>query len=97
VGVISVIRNQAIAKAPDYGLPALEFARCRSSLPFIVDDIMESFDNFNAEEAFRLLAEMGEEGQVIYLTHHHHLCEIAERVGPSVQIYDLESAITLTH
>jgi uncharacterized protein YhaN len=69
-----------------------EFARSRSSLPFIADDIMESFDNFRAEEAFRLLAEMGEVGQVIYLTHHQHLCEIAERVCPSVQIYDLEPA-----
>jgi len=74
-----------------------EFARSRSSLPFIADDIMESFDNFRAEEAFRLLAEMGEVGQVIYLTHHQHLCEIAERVCPSVQIYDLESAVSLTH
>jgi uncharacterized protein YhaN len=73
-----------------------EFARSRSSLPFIADDIMESFDNFRAEEAFRLLAEMGEVGQVIYLTHHQHLCEIAERVCPSVQIYDLESAISQT-
>ena len=73
-----------------------EFARSRSSLPFIADDIMESFDNFRAEEAFRLLAEMGEVGQVIYLTHHQHLCEIAERVCPSVQIYDLESPVSQT-
>jgi uncharacterized protein YhaN len=71
-----------------------EFAKSRSSLPFIADDIMESFDNFRAEEAFRLLAEMGDVGQVIYLTHHQHLCEIAERVCPSVQIYDLESAVS---
>jgi uncharacterized protein YhaN len=73
-----------------------EFARSRSTLPFIADDIMESFDNFRAEEAFRLLAEMGDAGQVIYLTHHKHLCEIAERVCPSVQIYDLESPISQT-
>jgi uncharacterized protein YhaN len=73
-----------------------EFARSRSSLPFIADDIMESFDNFRVEEAFRLLAEMGEVGQVIYLTHHQHLCEIAERVCPSVQIYDLESPVSQT-
>ena len=74
-----------------------EFAKSRSSLPFIADDIMESFDNFRAEEAFKLLAEMGEVGQVIYLTHHQHLCEIAERVCPSVQIYDLESAVSQAH
>jgi uncharacterized protein YhaN len=73
-----------------------EFAKSRSTLPFIADDIMESFDNFRAEEAFRLLAEMGDAGQVIYLTHHKHLCEIAERVCPSVQIYDLESPVSQT-
>ena len=73
-----------------------EFAKSRSTLPFIADDIMESFDNFRAEEAFRLLAEMGEVGQVVYLTHHQHLCEIAERVCPSVQIYDLESSTPQT-
>ena len=69
-----------------------EFARSRSTLPFIADDIMESFDNFRAEEAFKLLAEMGEVGQVIYLTHHQHLCDIAQRVYPSVQIHRLDPA-----
>jgi uncharacterized protein YhaN len=40
---------------------------------------METFDDFRAEEAFRLLAGMAATGQVIYFTHHRHLCEIEGR------------------
>jgi hypothetical protein len=44
-----------------------------------------------AAVTFLVLLVTAEVGQVVYLTHHQHLCEIAERVCPSVQIYDLES------
>ena len=66
-----------------------EFARFRRPVPFIADDIMETFDDFRAEEAFRLFAGMAEVGQVIYLTHHRHLCDIAQRVCPAAQIHRL--------
>ena len=68
-----------------------EFARSRGSVPFIADDIMETFDDFRAEEAFRLFSEMAEVGQVIYLTHHRHLCEIAKAVEPTTIVHDLQS------
>ena len=58
-------------------------------MPFVADDIMETFDDFRAEEAFRLFAEMAEVGQVVYLTHHRHLCVIAQQVCPSVRIHEL--------
>jgi uncharacterized protein YhaN len=67
-----------------------EFARTRSAVPFISDDIMETFDDFRAEEAFRLFGEMAEIGQVIYFTHHRHLCEIARQVCPELRIHSLE-------
>ena len=67
-----------------------EFVRNHQPLPFIADDILESFDNPRAGETLRLLAEMSGLGQVIYLTHHEHLCEIAREVCPSVNIYTLE-------
>lgn len=66
-----------------------EFAASRPPVPFIADDIMETFDDFRAEEAFRLFGEMAEVGQVIYLTHHRHLCEIARRVCPDARIHEL--------
>lgn len=66
-----------------------EFAQSRPTVPFIADDIMETFDDFRAEETFRLFAQMAGVGQVIYLTHHRHLCDIARTVCPQLHIHDL--------
>lgn len=66
-----------------------EFAQVRPSVPFIADDIMETFDEPRSEEVFRLLAEMATIGQVIYFTHHRHLCDIAQKVVPSVRIHEI--------
>ncbi|MEQ8740441.1 MAG: hypothetical protein RID59_18085, partial [Hoeflea sp.] len=66
-----------------------EFAQSRQTDPFSADDIMETFDDFRAEETFRLFAQMAGVGQVIYLTHHRHLCDIARSVCPTVHIHDL--------
>ncbi|BAV50370.1 Chromosome partition protein smc [Mesorhizobium loti] len=66
-----------------------EFAMLRPSVPFIADDIMETFDHLRSEEVFRLFGEMASVGQVIYLTHHQHLCEIAKSVVPNVAIHEL--------
>jgi uncharacterized protein YhaN len=68
-----------------------EFARAHAPAPFLADDIMETFDDFRAEEAFRLLAGMAATGQVIYFTHHRHLCEIAKAVEPTTIVHDLQS------
>ncbi|ANN61927.1 hypothetical protein A9174_33915 (plasmid) [Mesorhizobium loti NZP2037] len=66
-----------------------EFAKLRPSVPFIADDIMETFDHLRSEEVFRLFGEMASVGQVIYLTHHQHLCDIAKAVIPNVAIHEL--------
>ena len=66
-----------------------EFVSARRPVPFIADDIMETFDDDRSEEAFRLFAGMAMEGQVIYLTHHKHLCDIATRVCPEAKIHRL--------
>ncbi|MDX8479841.1 AAA family ATPase [Mesorhizobium sp. VK24D] len=66
-----------------------EFAKLRPAVPFIADDIMETFDHLRSEEVFRLFGEMASVGQVIYLTHHQHLCEIAKSVVPNVAIHEL--------
>jgi uncharacterized protein YhaN len=68
-----------------------EFARAYAPAPFLADDIMETFDDFRAEEAFRLLAGMAATGQVVYFTHHRHLCEIAKMVEPTTTVHDLQS------
>lgn len=66
-----------------------EFAQVRSPVPFIADDIMETFDHVRSEEVFRLFGEMAKVGQVIYLTHHSHLCEIARQVVTGVKVHEL--------
>ena len=53
---------------------------------------METFDDFRAEEAFRLFAAMASVGQVIYLTHHRHLIEIAREACPAVRVHHLDGA-----
>ncbi|BCH33876.1 sugar translocase [Mesorhizobium sp. L-8-10] len=70
----------------------LEYAASRRPVPFVADDIMETFDDFRAEEAFRLFGEMASVGQVIYLTHHQHLCAIAQRVCPGARIHELPAS-----
>lgn len=66
-----------------------EIAATRESLPFIADDIMETFDDGRAQHAFSLMADMARVGQVIYLTHHQHLCDIAAKACPDVTIHTL--------
>ena len=67
-----------------------EFVEQHEPLPFIADDIMETFDDDRSAETFKLLACLAEKGQVIYLTHHMHLCDVARQVcGGRVQIHQL--------
>ena len=68
-----------------------ELAKSRPTVPFIADDIMETFDDDRSGAAFALLAEMSRVGQVIYLTHHRHLCDIARRTCPAANIITLET------
>lgn len=66
-----------------------EIASTRESLPFIADDIMETFDDGRAGHAFALMGEMAKVGQVIYLTHHEHLCALAAAACPDVVVHRL--------
>jgi hypothetical protein len=66
-----------------------ELAKSRPPVPFIADDIMETFDDVRAEHAFGLLGDMAQKGQVIYLTHHQHLCDIALSACPGARLVDL--------
>ena len=70
-----------------------EFAKHRVPVPFVADDMLETFDDLRAEEAFRIFAEMGRVGQVIYLTHHRHLCNIARKTCPEIKIHELPDPV----
>ncbi|KQT87157.1 AAA family ATPase [Aurantimonas sp. Leaf443] len=66
-----------------------EFAATRPPVPFLADDIMETFDEPRSQEVLRLLAQMARTGQVVYFTHHRHLCDMAREVEPGVRIHEL--------
>lgn len=71
----------------------VEWARTREALPFIADDIMETFDDGRARATFAMLADVACHGQVIYLTHHAHLVAIAREVcGQDVTVHELTRA-----
>lgn len=67
----------------------LEYARTHPPVPFIADDILETFDDDRAAQTIDTLAEMARTGQVIYLTHHRHLCTIAAARCPGVRVQNL--------
>lgn len=66
-----------------------EYAATRPPVPFIADDIMESFDETRSAEALTQLSTMARSGQVIYLTHHRHICDLATSVCPTVTLHTL--------
>ncbi|WP_182417059.1 AAA family ATPase [Bartonella sp. HY038] len=66
-----------------------EFAQNHEPIPFIADDIMETFDEPRASEALRLMGLMAKSGQVIYLTHHRHICDLALAAVDNVTIHSL--------
>ncbi|MEO0809690.1 MAG: hypothetical protein AAFW82_03440, partial [Pseudomonadota bacterium] len=67
-----------------------QFCEEKGPLPFIGDDIMETFDDRRAAAAIRLLGEISQHGQALYFTHHNHLCELAKReLGERVVIHEI--------
>lgn len=47
------------------------------SFPFIVDDILLTFDDSRARAALHCLADLGQSMQVLYFTHHRHIRDMA--------------------
>ncbi len=56
-------------------------------LPFVVDDVLQTFDDDRARAALEALVGLSEHVQVIVLTHHPHLCAVAE--GLPVKVVSL--------
>lgn len=66
-----------------------DFVARNGPLPFITDDIHESFDDRRAGAALELTAEMGRLGQAILFTHHRHLVGLARAAIPDVNLVEL--------
>jgi len=52
-------------------------------LPFVGDDILQSFDDQRSAAAFRALLRLSETAQVILLSHHEHLLEVLQNTLPA--------------
>lgn len=50
------------------------------ALPFVADDILQTFDDDRALAALRVLRDVSEETQVIVLTHHRHILDLAAQL-----------------
>ncbi|KQZ15466.1 hypothetical protein ASD44_16440 [Mesorhizobium sp. Root554] len=61
----------------------------RPPVPLTADDIMETFDGSRSEEVFRLLWQMASVGQVSYLMHPRHLCDIARQAVPAARVHEI--------
>jgi len=70
----------------------------RELMPLILDDILVQFDDGRARAALSALARFASTTQVIFFTHHEHLCELAKEVVPAerLQILRLPQATVTT-
>jgi uncharacterized protein YhaN len=66
-----------------------QFVAEHGPLPFVTDDIHETFDDERVGAALRLAASMGERGQTILFTHHRHVVGLARSVIPSVNVLEI--------
>jgi uncharacterized protein YhaN len=67
-----------------------QYASGGTTLPFVTDDIMETFDNKRTAAALGLLREVASQGQALYFTHHEHVVDLAREVcGSDVTVHDL--------
>ena len=63
------------------------------ALPFIADDLFVNADDGRAARGFQTLADLARERQVIYLTHHAHLVEVARSaVGGGLNVVTIGDA-----
>ena len=70
-----------------------EYASKRVPPPFVCDDVMETFDDDRSAETLRLFGDMATRGQVIVLTHHSHLLDLAKRTVPAVRCHELPGPV----
>jgi len=66
-----------------------EYKQHRTPLPFIADDIFETFDEHRTSAALAEFSAMAEHGQVIYFTHHQHVVSLAKEMLPSINTISL--------
>jgi uncharacterized protein YhaN len=65
-------------------------------LPFIGDDILQTFDDDRALAAMRVLTDLSHRTQIILLTHHRHVVDLSARLpAGSVHVCERETALSV--
>ena len=59
-----------------------EHLKQREAIPLVIDDLLVQFDDPRASATLSVLAELAQKTQVLFFTHHGHLCGLAESVLP---------------
>jgi uncharacterized protein YhaN len=54
-----------------------------SPLPLILDDILINFDDERSRATLSILGELCQKTQILFLTHHPHLVELAQTTLPN--------------
>jgi uncharacterized protein YhaN len=73
-----------------------DFTADRPPLPFIADDILQTFDDARALAALQALVDLSQHVQVIVLTHHQHIAGLASTLpGNAIRIRSLCPADSL--
>ncbi|HVK55546.1 MAG TPA: hypothetical protein VM532_11025, partial [Burkholderiales bacterium] len=57
-----------------------EHMKGREAIPLVIDDLLVQFDDARASATLAVLAELAQRTQVLFFTHHGHVCELADGV-----------------
>ena len=95
--VVALLRSEAASIARNAESLALRIAalesyvRANPSLPFIADDVLQTFDDLRATAALHALLALSAHVQVIVLTHHPHVQALA-RLLPAGSVHTVQLA-----
>ena len=70
----------------------LQYCRSGEPLPIVLDDVLVHFDPRRAEQALRAIFALAKEFQVLFLTCHTHVVELARKIERAVHVIALPAA-----
>jgi uncharacterized protein YhaN len=68
---------------------ARHYCRGAEPLPMVMDDVLANFDDQRAEAALRVLLELAEECQILFMTCHQSMVDLAAKVAPGARPIEL--------
>jgi uncharacterized protein YhaN len=68
----------------------MDYAAKAKPLPFIADDLLQTFDDARSRHALEALIDLSHHTQIIVLTHHTHVARMAAEIGNAVRVIDLQ-------